>query len=217
MSVAGPRKEPGFYSQALFLAGIILAVFGLAFWAPFDYDDVLMIPHNPDVTGPWLGWRHFLLTPFSYQENYEPVSVLLHRALFLIGGSGTTLFRLSNLTLHWVACLLVLRLFQELLGPEGPSFWLAALFAVYPSHTENIANATFKKHILVAICGLSMLLLERPWREERASLRRRAACAFFLVLGLFSKESAAILPAILAAMSLSLAPDARARIRRDAA
>jgi Flp pilus assembly protein TadD len=202
--------------QALLLGLLIFAVFGLAFWAPFIYDDVWFIPSNPDIVGPWQSWRHFLLTPNLYQDGYEPVSLLIHRGLYLIGGAAPALFRLSNILLHWAVSVLLLFLFQELLGPGGPSFCLAALFAVYPSHTENIAVATFKKHILVSLFGLLMLHAERPWKAQRPSRRRRAACAVFLALGLFSKENAAVLPLILAAVSLSVAPDWKARLRRDA-
>ncbi len=202
-------------TQALLLGLLIFLVFGLAFWAPFIYDDVVFIPGNNDVTGFWQGWRHFFLTPNYFQEGYEPISLLIHRVLFLIGGKAPTLFRLSNILLHWMICVLVLKLFKELLGPQGPSFWLTALFAVYPSHTENIAIATFKKHILVALFGLLMILVERPWRRERPGYRRRLACAAFLALGLFSKENAAVLPMILAAMSLCAAPDWKTRLRRD--
>ncbi|MFI5362441.1 MAG: tetratricopeptide repeat protein [Elusimicrobiota bacterium] len=206
--VNGPR-------ESLLLGLLTFLVFGLAFWAPFIYDDVLFIANNADIVGPWQGWRHFLLTPNQFQDGYEPVSLLIHRGLFLIGGATPGLFRLSNILLHWLACVLVLSLFQELLGPGGPSFWLAALFAVYPSHTEDIAVATFKKHILVALSGLLMLHAERPWKAERAGWRRRAACASFLALGLFSKENAFILPAILAAVSLSAAPNWKERLGRD--
>lgn len=202
-------------TQALLLGLLIFLVFGLAFWAPFIYDDVAFIPGNTDVVGFWQGWKHFLLKPNYFEEGYEPISLLIHRSLFLIGGSAPTLFRLSNILLHWLICVLVLRLFQELLGPKGPAFWLTALFAIFPSHTENIAIATFKKHILVALFGLLMILIERPWHREKPDWRRRSACAAFLALGLFSKENAAVLPAILAAVSLAVAPAWQARLRRD--
>ena len=199
----------------LLLGLLIFLVFGLAFWAPFIYDDLWSIPGNVDIVGPWQGWRHFLVTPNNFQEAYEPVSALIHRVLFLIGGLTPWLFRLSNILLHWLVCVLVFALFQELLGPGAPSFWLTALFAVYPSHTENIAISTFKKHILVALFGLLMLFAERPWKTPKPSWRRRAACAAFLALGLLSKENAAVLPAILLAFSLSAAPDWKERLRRD--
>lgn len=211
---ADPDRANG-PTQALLLGLLIFLVFGLAFWAPFIYDDVAFIPGNTDVVGFWQGWHHFLFKPNYFQEGYEPISLLIHRGLFLIGGAAPTLFRLSNILLHWLICVLVLRLFQELLGPGGPSFWLAALFAIFPSHTENIAIATFKKHILVALFGLLMLLVEHPWRREKPDWRRRSACAAFLAFGLFSKENAAVLPAILAAVSLCVAPDWKARLRRD--
>ncbi len=202
--------------QALLLGLLIFLVFGLAFWAPFIYDDVPFISTNPDVIGAWRGWRHFFLHPRYFQEGYEPVSLLLHRVLFLIGGAHPALFRLSNVLLHWAVCVLVLLLFKRLLGPKSPAFWLAALFAIFPSHTENIAVATFKKHILVSFFGLLMLFAHRPWNDEKVPWRRQAACGLFLVLSLFSKENGAVFPAVLAAFSLSLASDWKARLRRDA-
>jgi hypothetical protein len=169
---AAPKSGISAPSQILWLGALIFVVFGLSFWAPFIYDDIGFISNNSDVIGPWLGWRHFFLHPKAFQEGYEPVSLLIHRTLFLIGGASPALFRLSNILLHWLVCVLVLGLFQELLGPGGPAFWLTALFAVYPSHTENIAVATFKKHILVALFGLLMLRAQRPWTDERPTWKR---------------------------------------------
>ncbi|MBI4059891.1 MAG: hypothetical protein HY403_00520 [Elusimicrobia bacterium] len=194
---------------------LVFIVMGPALWAPFVYDDAALILGNPDVTGPWQGLLHFFLTPFSPEEAYEPVIVAMHRGLFYLVGGAPFWYRLTSLLIHWLNCSLLLLLLRELIEPLEAVFLLAALFAVYPAHTEVLAISTFKKHLIVAMCGLLMLHLERPWRQAQASPARRAALFACLALALMTKEHGLMLPPIVLMMSLALAPNWRDRLRRD--
>lgn len=194
---------------------LVFAVFSLALWAPFIYDDLVFIFGNPDVLEPWKGWAHFFLHPYFLGEAYEPVIVGIHRWLFFYGGDSPFLYRLTSILLHWANCALFYGLLRKLLKSPTAAFCLAAVFAVYPAHTEVLAISTFKKHLIVAFCGLLMIHLVRPWREEAASWWRRALCFPLLILACLTKEHGLLLPPILAVLSLCVAGDWRARARRD--
>lgn len=198
------------------LALLVCGVFGLACWAPFIYDDAAFIFQNADMVGPWPGWRHFFLHPYSSDENYEPVSVALHRVLVALCGHAPFWYRATSILFHLGNVILFWLLLRRLLK-DGRGAWLfAALFAVYPAHTEVIAISTFKKHLIVACAVLSTLHLIQPWSEEKPAWWRRALAFPVLLLALFTKEHGLLVPPIALSTSLLLARDWRARLRRDA-
>lgn len=206
------RSSPA--RQALFLGLAVLTVFGLALWAPFIYDDTSFMIKNPDVTGPWPGVMQWLASPLINTTEYEPLGILVHRFLYALGGERVFVYRLSSLLLHWANAVLVLLLYRRLLGEKSLYFWAALLFALFPAHTEVLAISTFKKHLLVAFFGLLMLHLQerRSWPEPL----RLACCWSALGLAMLAKESALILPALGAAVSIAASADWRRRLKEDA-
>lgn len=216
----GGKSGPNHHTNPkpfLGLGFVIFLVFGLAHWAPFAYDDLAFIFQNTDVVGPWAGWRKFWLDPYISREAYEPVIMALHRGLYALVGTNIFWYRVTSLLLHWANCVLLLLLFRELVEPPEAAFLLAAVFAVYPAHTEVLAISTFKKHLIVAFCALLMLHLEKPWRTEKSSRAARAACFLLLGVAVMTKEHGLLLPPITLAMSLLLAKDWKERLRRDTA
>lgn len=192
------------------LGALILAVFGVVLWVPFQYDDALYILANPKVTGPWPGLGA-IFGEISYRGTgeYEPLVVLAHRWLYAAFGENHLPYSISSLLLHWLNAALLFGLLGKLLQDEETAFWAALLFAVYPAHSEVLAVSSFRKHLFAGLGSLgvlSVLLAHglRPWQ-------RRLGCWALMPLALLGKESAAMLP-LLAALVAVVWAKGRARI-----
>lgn len=180
--------------------GLLIALlYSVPLLAPLVYDDITLIQHNPLVMGPWPGWRAFLGYTYSEMIEYEPLVAFIHWVLARLH-RGVELFRLSNLFLHWLNAVLILRVFRRLLGEEKPALVAAILFALFPAHTEILAIATFKKHLLVSACALGVVELQAaagPWTA------RLAAACVLQALALLSKESALLIPIFVGLVGLA--------------
>ncbi|MFI5363927.1 MAG: hypothetical protein ACHQ49_18350, partial [Elusimicrobiota bacterium] len=182
--------------EILLLGLAIFLFYGVLLWAPLIYDDRAFILSNPSVVGPWSGVRS-LFSGGPNAEAFEPLIVLLHRALYALGGARPLLYRLSSLLLHWANTGLVFALFSRDLTDRRLAFAAALLFALFPAHVEVLAGSTFKKHLLVTLFTLSALRLSdrRSWPPAA----RVAGGWLLFALALCCKETAVILPALAAA------------------
>jgi hypothetical protein len=105
-------------------------------------------------------------------------------------------FKLDSLLGHIVAAWLLMALTRRLLPKERRRWAIVAglLFALHPITSETVDNASFREDSLVTAFTLATLVL---------SLDRRPALALLCYgLGLLSKESAVIAPALLAILRL---------------
>lgn len=205
------ERGPGPWAH-LALGLLILLLFGTGLRAPLIYDDAAFILKNPLVTGPWPGFGAFFSTSFSSQGEYEPLGTLLHWVLYQTAGEEAFLYRLSSLLLHWASASLFLALFGRLLGNARAAWAAAALFALYPGHTEVLAVSTFKKHLLVSVGAAGVLLLQTARPRKPFHAWAAAGC---LLLALFAKESALAIPLLAAGASWAGGPGPRGRLKED--
>lgn len=199
MRTAAPGRA-SFARELLLLGGAIFLFYGVLLWAPLIADDQAYILRFPSVAGAWTGWRAFLgAGPNS--EQFEPLIHMIHRALFLLSGARPLAYRLTSLLLHWANAGLALALFSRILKDRRLAFLAAVLFALFPASVETLAVSTNKKHLLVAFFTLSALLIteKRSWKP---AARVVAGWALF-ALALACKETAVVLPALIAARKIS--------------
>ena len=106
------------------------------------------------------------------------------------------MFKLSSLVWHVAAAWLLMALARRLL-PEGRRRWAIVaglLFVLHPITAETVDNASFREDSLVTVFTLATLVL---------ALDRRPVLALgCYALGLLSKESAVMAPALLAILRL---------------
>lgn len=209
---ARPRLSTPAVLAALALA--ILVVWGPLFWAPFIYDDGLYLLNKPEITGRWPGVKVWLSTPMGGSGVYEPLNLLVHRWLWALAGDRPAPFRLASLALHWADAALVFLLLRGLLADAPAAAAGALLFAVFPAHAETLAVSTFKKHLLVSLFGLLMLVFARP--NARRPWAPWAGAAL-LLLGLMTKESALAIPLLALLLSAAEGPGLRRRLRAESA
>jgi hypothetical protein len=117
---------------------------------------------------------------------YRPVPSSLWILLRAAGGGSPAVFHLVSLVLGGAVVALFHRLLRRLgLSPKS-AFAAAALFALFPIHTEVTATAVGQAELLAAALGLGALLSLMGGHPCRAT-------ALFAA-GVLSKESVAVLP-----------------------
>jgi tetratricopeptide (TPR) repeat protein len=192
--------------RMLALWALILAAYSNSFQAGLVFDSAAVISEDARVhaataqnlqlilTGPYWPGRSTLglyrpLTTFSYLLNY---------AIF---GNGTDPagYHWVNLALHGVNVSLVYLLGILVLGTAAPAFALAAVWGLHPLLTDSVTNIVGRADLLAAFGVLAGLLCYV--RSGTAAGRRKlfwvAAMVAAQTVGIFSKENAAVLPAIM--------------------
>lgn len=159
-----------------------LAVFVVAFvcYLPsldgdFVFDDNEAIIGNDDVHDQ-VHWTELFLHDFwgkrlaskHSHKSYRPLTVLTFRwNYWLAGGLSPWGFHLTNLLLHPLVSVLVMKVCSIIMGEiEGDvcedltfpasqkSFLVALLFAVHPIHTESVAGVVGRADLMSALCFL---------------------------------------------------------------
>ena len=159
--------------------------------------------HVSNVTGLY---RPF--TTFSYLLNYAVLG----------NGTNPTGYHVVNLVLHEVNVALVYALGILIFGEAVPALALAAIWGLHPVLTESVANIVGRADLLAAFGVLAGLLCYA--RGSSAEGQRRIAwlvgLAIAQTVGLFSKESAAVLPGIMLLYDLTWSERATWRQRAPA-
>lgn len=147
-------------------------------------------------------------------ELYRPMALVSYAVQWAAGGGGPMIFRIVSYLLYGATCLAMFRLARVAL-PLAVAVAVAALFAVHPVHVEAVALAVNQGELWVAL--LSCLAVHRYVEARRAGPLRLPTIlgigALYLVACLF-KENAVILPGLLIAAELFLAPDEESRSAR---
>ncbi|MFT3829129.1 MAG: tetratricopeptide repeat protein [Opitutaceae bacterium] len=184
------------------LVGLTYAVYARSLAGAFLWNDSDYVtdPALRSAAGLTLIWTRVGVT-----EQYYP---LLHSAFWVqqwFFGDDPSGYRVVNLVLHVLACVLLARTVARLLAAapgtgaaQGePIAWLAALlFAVHPVHVESVAWVAEQKNTLSLVLYLAAAGAYLKFGETRRARDYAAALAWF-VLSLLAKTVTATLPAVL--------------------
>ncbi len=171
------------------LAVTVLAVYGNALNADFQFDDFNVIVDNPAVHS-LAAWRDAMpairpLLKFSYALNWT-------------FSSAPWGFHLFNVLVHAVNTVLVWSLLRAIAGERAVTPWAplagALLFALHPVHTEAVTYVSGRSVSLMALFYLgSIAAWLRAWRETAQAPWRGLSAGLF-VAALLVKETAVTLP-----------------------
>lgn len=195
---------------AAIVALAALAAFAASLRNGFTYDEGLVI----------VGAQRFLQSgsfgvlfsksyfAYSLEGTWRPVCTFTYM-LDAAVSMHPAVFKADDLVWHVAAAWLLMALGRRLLPPERRRWVLLAglFFVVHPVTTETVDNASFREDALVTVFTLATLVLALNGRRRLALL-----C---YGLGLLSKESAVMAPALL--MVLRLAGFAGTERRRSGA
>ena len=212
---------------SLAVAGLLLTLLVVGVFAPalthdFAWDDHGLIVQNPDIrvtthwSTPFL--RSFWQTGANAEDPtrsfYRPLVSLSYMIDYALWGLAPRGYHATNLLLHAIVATLVFLLGRRWLGCRTTALLAAALFAVHPSHVENVVWISGRTDMVCALFYLAALLAVPPPDARRARFVWQciALCTLYM-LALLGKEMALSLPIILLAY-VTLVPEYRARWRR---
>ncbi len=184
---------------------LILALVGLAAYAvilPTQFktmDDQISIINNPRVHG-WDQLDEIFTTSFFHGNSYyRPmvlVTFLIEHQLF---GLNSFFYNLTNVGLHITNAFLAFLILCRIMATRQLAFLCALFYLIHPVHWEAVANIPGRSIILCSTFFLAaFVFFQRRLAAERGM-------GFLLIslicyLGaLLSKESAIVLPGVLAA------------------
>lgn len=221
------EDRPPFPAVAsLLVAAVALLVYLPALGNGFTYDDVPLVLGDPRVLGGLagdpLGTLGAIFARPYWSANaealglYRPLTTLSLALDGALVGADPLLYHLVNVALHALVAAFVFLLLRDLFAIPA-ALAGALLFAVHPVHVEAVANIAGRAELLAAAAALAAAVAwSGAWHGHSGdgvpslSPRRLAAAVGFYALALLSKESAAVLPALLLLVD---AAHARGRVR----
>ena len=190
----------------------------------FVYDDILIIRDNPLVKGtldvPAIFSSNYWLLASDKDPLYRPLSIISFALEKHFFGLTPVVVHWTNILLNAAIGVLVYILIRLLFGSVRLAFYSGMLFVTMPLHCEVVANGVGRSELLAAFFVLSgcitYLNSVRGVSSKHASLEKReeiplrkkavgyALVCIFIFLGLISKESAIMAPALLLLIDLLL-------------
>jgi len=205
----------------LALSGLVLISYGNSIANGFVWDDHEQIEKNPalraetplaDLFTSDLRFAN-RSSSISHTDYYRPLQLLTYRAVMTFSGGSPAAFHISSIALFMGGTLLGFGTFWLLTREVVPAFVAAALFAVYPVHTEAVDWIAASPDLG---CGLFVLLafvlflrfhsaIHRLGGHERSAFFRRLIPVLSLLAfaaALLWKETAAVFPLLVVAYVL---------------
>ena len=203
------------------LLSLLFAVTVLLHWpverADFVYDDRDFIETNQSIRALPSAFVAFW-GPFPPEQStralYRPLTNVSYAVDYALWGNQARGFHVTNVLLYGILVLAVYALAQGLLGSRNAALAAALLFAVHPVHCDAVDSLAGRSEILALLfCVLSLLAAQAADRSTDAVGARRSGfvSAGFYLLACLSKETGAVLPAVLAVWCWTRIPAARRR------
>lgn len=193
------------YINATFLLLIVLAAFGASAGHEFVWDDRALIV-NSDISrearSPASIFSRSFWSVSEYAEDvtrsfYRPLITLSYMLDFSVWGMNSAGFHVTNIVLHYLVAMLVYLVALTLLGTPFRSLLATILFAVHPTHVENVCWISGRTDIICAIFYLVALHLFTRWSASSSGSSLLAGgVAFAYVLALLAKETAITFPLV---------------------
>ncbi len=183
------RKK--YFVVLIFLAAVFVS-YGSTLTGTFIWDDNPLILDNPLVKN--TSTLHKIFTTELYDGSgvnyYRPILTLSFALNFLISKFNPFGYHLVNILLHFCAGYLLYVFLASLGIKNSVSFFSSLLFLIHPIHGQTVSYISGRADSLAAIFVLSSLLFYLRGRSLYFSIG-------FFILGLLSREIAAVLPLII--------------------
>src|SRR3989442_7572715 len=177
------------------VGALAVVVYAGALANGFALDDVALVADNTLVHAVSGFWRAFALPywppALGGYHLYRPLAVATYTLDWLVAPGPAWWFHAVNVAWHAGASAAVALLARRWRG-DVAGLVAGALFAVHPVHVEAVANVVGRTELLAATLSIVAVWLA----IERDSL---AGSAVAWGLGLLAKETAAVVPGLIAA------------------
>jgi tetratricopeptide (TPR) repeat protein len=226
--IGGIKLQGRYWLAGLALTALTLLAFSNSFSAGLALDNQLLITGDPriqDATAHNVSqiFQHTFWWPNGEAGIYRPLTTLSFLFNYAILGNGAAPagYHWINFLLHAANVLLVfglcLRLFNRMPGRAFPlALSTAALWAVHPVLTESVTNIVGRADLLAGMAVLGGFWMYLKSTESAGSRRLvwLAGLAAATTAGVFSKESAVVLPGVIVLYELAFhLPEVRERLR----
>ncbi len=201
-----------YFLAALALGLLTLLAFSNSFSTGFALDNQMLILGDKRIQAAnasniALIAGHTYWWPNGESGLYRPLTTLSYLLNYAVLGNGNRPagYHWINLLLHAGNVFLVFAIMLRLVQALRTAFFIAMLWAVHPVLTESVTNIVGRADLLAGFGVLSGFLLylkskdTSGWRRG-ASLAGLAAAT---AIGVFSKESAVVLPAVIVVYELA--------------
>lgn len=184
---------------ALLLLGAVLALYLNSLENSFQYDDQHAIVENPHIRS--LGnLPGFFLHPEYFSRDpdkamYRPLVLFTLALNYRAGGYAVWGYHLVNMALHGLCSLLVWAVLRQVGRSPAVALMGGLVFAAHPLGAEPVNYISSRSELLAAAGVLGGF-----WFDGRGNRVLALVC---FALGLGSKESAIVLPALLACRDYS--------------
>jgi tetratricopeptide (TPR) repeat protein len=189
---------------SLILSLIITAAYLPTFSGEFILDDRPLVKDNifiREFDSPFAYLSHEdgvgIEGPHSYHTGYyRPLISLFYAIDYRMWGMKALGFRVTNLVLHLLTCVILYQCIVTLQGGRFSALVVALLFGLHPANTESVAWISSRNNILVTLFSLiSTITYVMNRREERLWARLVSYVSFMAAL--LCKEFAIMLLPIL--------------------
>ena len=213
---AEARRQPGGkaeVSAALALISLTLLAYCNSFHGGFVLDNRGLLLNDTrirELTASNLGliFGHTYWWPNGESGLYRPFTTLSYLFNYAVLGNREQPFgyHAVNFLLHAGNVLLVYALAVRLIRKAWPAFFIAALWVVHPVLTESVANIVGRADLLAAagVLGGFFLYLKSVEAEGWRRIGYLAGLVLATAVGVFSKESAVILPGAIVLYELAV-------------
>jgi tetratricopeptide (TPR) repeat protein len=161
-----------------------------------EFDDSAYVSRNPHVTS-GLTWQGLRWSWTTFQMgNWHPLTWSSHMLDCELFGLNAGAHHLVSVLIHAASAVLLYLALMKMTRASWPAAWVAALFALHPTHVESVAWAAERKDVLSALFWMLTLLAYARYASE-PTLRRYVWVVGGLALGLLSKPMLVTLPCVL--------------------
>jgi len=209
-------KKPSFSLHHLIavvlIAGLALLAYSNTFHVPFHFDDQINIINNPNIQIKQFSWDGLeRLIKNTYKESIRVFSLFTLALNYYFGGFNVFGYHVVNLIIHIASGVFLYRFLlltfnlPSLKEKYGSISYKVALFTslIFVTHPIQTQSVTYIVQRMSSMAGMFYLLSLILYIKGRLSFGRTRLFYFggmvlSYLLGVFSKENAAILPLFVA-------------------
>jgi len=187
----------------LLLAAVSLALYADALRNGFVTDDTLQLESNPFVRSYHYIPRLFATNVWSFVRHtlsnyYRPLQMLFYMGEYYLFGFRPLPFHLVNLLLN-IAAIFAAYFLVRALADEKLALWAGLLFAFQPIHVEAVVWISALPELLCALCYFTAMRFYHRARSGVYPVRDHGIATAVFFVGLLSKETMLVFPALLLA------------------
>ena len=184
----------------IFLVIAATAVYATSLGGDFVYDDKPMITAYEFVQDIGNVPAAFV-SPTSIYGNvnyYRPLQTVSYMVDYFLWGELPAGFHVTNILFHVLAVILVYAFIMTLFREKTVAFMAALMFAVHPVHTTVVSYIAGRADAMLCVFTLGALTLYIRFRYGGKGIAYYAFSILFFVLALTTKETAMIIPVVIA-------------------